>query len=258
MDQNNIQSDVTASNEDEDIVKIDDPGKEASVVYDKKKITFMDQIGYYNLVIKSALESSDSENDQEKKTTDNNTSKGKGKQKAMAVIKQRKHKQDMETSDNNGKDKTQKDTITQSVKYVPTIDNVKRNKVQTLLNRVDTIIQEATLGYALMTVMDDNDLGRGPTMEQQKINLSKKNCHTIRPSGDKIIGLQETVICAEQAIIQDGVWLACFVDLDLISKHTDCAFDWQKTTCCQTHQDSNNDALHTIMNILLGTEDADA
>lgn len=40
-----------------------------------------------------------------------------------------------------------------------------------MMDQVKELVQTASLGYALMTVMDDDDLGRGPKMERQTINL---------------------------------------------------------------------------------------
>ena len=40
-----------------------------------------------------------------------------------------------------------------------------------MLERIQAYIKTATLGYALMTVMDEDDLGRGPRMAQQLVNL---------------------------------------------------------------------------------------
>ena len=44
-------------------------------------------------------------------------------------------------------------------------------EVQNLLENVDGYIRHAILGYGLMTVMDQNDLGHGPMIECQIINL---------------------------------------------------------------------------------------
>ncbi|KAI6100896.1 hypothetical protein EV401DRAFT_1894366 [Pisolithus croceorrhizus] len=43
--------------------------------------------------------------------------------------------------------------------------------IQELVNCIDSHVAHATLGYALMMVMDNNDLGRGPKMECQQVNL---------------------------------------------------------------------------------------
>ncbi|KAI6046283.1 hypothetical protein EDC04DRAFT_2598103 [Pisolithus marmoratus] len=51
------------------------------------------------------------------------------------------------------------------------IKEVKKTSVQEFVEHIQGVINKATLGYALMTVMDDNDLGTGPTIQHHQVNL---------------------------------------------------------------------------------------
>ncbi|KAI6096773.1 hypothetical protein F5141DRAFT_1220559 [Pisolithus sp. B1] len=76
--------------------------------------------------------------------------KGKGKEKAKA-----------QDGEEQGKEK----------KMTHAIKEVKKTPVQEMIDHIKGLVNQATLGYALMTVMDDNDLGTGPMMQRQQINL---------------------------------------------------------------------------------------
>lgn len=51
------------------------------------------------------------------------------------------------------------------------VKEVQRSEVQVLMDKVKGLIEKATMGYALMTVMDDTDLGKGLNMKRQMVNL---------------------------------------------------------------------------------------
>ncbi|KAG6330516.1 hypothetical protein ID866_8573, partial [Astraeus odoratus] len=51
------------------------------------------------------------------------------------------------------------------------IEEVKTTEIQELMDQIKSLIERATLGYALMMVMDDNEMGRGPAMIRQQVNL---------------------------------------------------------------------------------------
>lgn len=53
----------------------------------------------------------------------------------------------------------------------PTVKNVASRAVQTLVDHIKALVEEATLGYGLITVMDETDLGRGPMMKRMEVNL---------------------------------------------------------------------------------------
>lgn len=80
------------------------------------------------------------------------TSKAKGKGKGKAKAQDREEQ---------GKEK----------KMTHAIKGVKKTPVQEMIDHIKGLVNQATLGYALMTVMDDNDLGTGPMMQRQQINL---------------------------------------------------------------------------------------
>ncbi|KAI6098728.1 hypothetical protein F5141DRAFT_1066788 [Pisolithus sp. B1] len=56
-------------------------------------------------------------------------------------------------------------------KLVSADQELPTKPIQELVNCIDSYMAHATLGYALMTVMDNNDLGWGPKMEHQQVNL---------------------------------------------------------------------------------------
>ncbi|KAF8551013.1 hypothetical protein OG21DRAFT_1524754 [Imleria badia] len=56
-------------------------------------------------------------------------------------------------------------------KYIPAIEGVEKRKVQSVFECVDADPQKAILGYALMTVMDKDDLGCGLHTGHQLVNL---------------------------------------------------------------------------------------
>ncbi|KAI6012016.1 hypothetical protein PISMIDRAFT_11647 [Pisolithus microcarpus 441] len=56
-------------------------------------------------------------------------------------------------------------------KIVSAVRELPTTPVQELVDRIDRHVAQATLGYALMTVMDNSDLGRGPRLERQQVNL---------------------------------------------------------------------------------------
>ena len=51
------------------------------------------------------------------------------------------------------------------------VECAEKPEVQNLLDSVDGYIRHTTLDYGLMTVMDEDDLGCGPMIECQIINL---------------------------------------------------------------------------------------
>ncbi|KAI5981237.1 hypothetical protein EDD15DRAFT_2380031 [Pisolithus albus] len=54
---------------------------------------------------------------------------------------------------------------------VSTVHDLPTKPIQEFVDHINSHVAHATLGYGLMTVMDDNDLGRGPQVEQQQVNL---------------------------------------------------------------------------------------
>ncbi|KAI6043206.1 hypothetical protein EDC04DRAFT_2960341 [Pisolithus marmoratus] len=56
-------------------------------------------------------------------------------------------------------------------KLVSTVQDPPTQQVQELMDHIKSHMVKATLGYALMVVMDDNDLGQGPKLECQRVNL---------------------------------------------------------------------------------------
>ncbi|KAF8120682.1 hypothetical protein EV363DRAFT_1188543 [Boletus edulis] len=95
-------------------------------------------------------------------------------------------------------------------------------------------------------------------MQREK---AKEELRQNPPSGDMISSLKTVVADAETAIIRNGVWLIRFLDLDVIRAHAECALIEHRLAqnkLLPTHQDSDNDAFHTVMNILLQTEDLEA
>ncbi|KAI6029978.1 hypothetical protein EDC04DRAFT_2898755 [Pisolithus marmoratus] len=56
-------------------------------------------------------------------------------------------------------------------KLVSAVRDPPTQQVQELMDRIKSHVAKATLGYALMVVMDDNDLGQGPKLERQQVNL---------------------------------------------------------------------------------------
>ena len=81
------------------------------------------------------------------------------------------------------------------------VESTEKPEVQDLLDSVDGHIRCATLGYGLMTVMDENDLGRGPIIERQIINLRNidDDFMDMLVSGVHEHGLQNWVV--ENAIV---------------------------------------------------------
>ncbi|KAG6369277.1 hypothetical protein JVT61DRAFT_15524 [Boletus reticuloceps] len=93
----------------------------------------------------------------------NAKAKGKGKAKAKA---KGKGKGDAEANKAKAKGEN---SLPQ--KYTSAVEMVETKEVQEMLERIDSEIRGATLGYALMTVMDEDDMGREPKMERQMVNL---------------------------------------------------------------------------------------
>ncbi|KAG9308378.1 hypothetical protein JVU11DRAFT_11968 [Chiua virens] len=52
-------------------------------------------------------------------------------------------------------------------------DTGKKKDLEQMIEQIHLDLKDATLGYALMTFLDDNDLGQGPTMVKQTINPRK-------------------------------------------------------------------------------------
>jgi hypothetical protein len=47
---------------------------------------------------------------------------------------------------------------------------IKQKDIQGFVEKVQTSLKKAMLGYALMTLLDENDLGSGPRLMTQTIN----------------------------------------------------------------------------------------
>ncbi|KAG9308374.1 hypothetical protein JVU11DRAFT_11962 [Chiua virens] len=118
------------------------------------------------------------------KQTEKRNSKGKGKAKvptSIEIIVDSDLEEDDEAEQptlkatvakkSKGKGKqTEKSTAEGSKKPKVKVLSVKRNDIQLVMEDIQCALKEATLGYALMTLLDHNDLGRGPKMVIQSIN----------------------------------------------------------------------------------------
>lgn len=80
--------------------------------------------------------------------------------------------------------------------YKSTLKPSENSGVQNLIDHIKVLTNNATLGYALMCVMDDNDLGRGPVMACEQVNLHPidPNFMAIFIKGIHTHGLQNKVI----------------------------------------------------------------
>ncbi|KAH0836373.1 hypothetical protein J3R83DRAFT_7949 [Lanmaoa asiatica] len=270
------------------------------------------------------------------------SSKEKGKEKTKADPKEK-------GKANRLLYKTVKKTSGEVKEYEPTVKEIIRTPVQDLFERVRASTTKATLDYALMTVMDENDMDRGPTMNCQQVNLRNVDSTFMRlfirgikehglqnkviqnalnldvhaedidisslraaqneaynnnvvwkpsaaksksllyngnhrftymqnhapiheiflhykkareeiltsTSGERDEALQKLAADTHAAVMQDGVWLVRLLNLDFIQSHADQALIEHRpasNSLLPTHQDSDNDSLHTIMNVLLQTK----
>ncbi|KAI6017509.1 hypothetical protein EDC04DRAFT_2943095 [Pisolithus marmoratus] len=91
------------------------------------------------------------------KSAPKKSSKAKGKQKATG-------------KDREGEISGSKKRVTEK-KMTHAIKEVKKTSIQEFVKHIWGVINKATLGYALMTVMDNNDLGTGPTIQHHQVNI---------------------------------------------------------------------------------------
>ncbi|KAI6043441.1 hypothetical protein EDC04DRAFT_2955626 [Pisolithus marmoratus] len=91
------------------------------------------------------------------KTAPKKSSKAKGKQKATG-------------KDKEGDISGSKRRVTEK-KMTHAIKEVKKTSIQEFVEHIQGVINKATLGYALITVMDNNDLGTGPTIQCCQVNI---------------------------------------------------------------------------------------
>ncbi|KIK14564.1 hypothetical protein PISMIDRAFT_17201 [Pisolithus microcarpus 441] len=97
------------------------------------------------------------------------TSKAKGKGKAKAQDREEQGQENAPVDKGKGKEK----------KVAHAIKAVKKTPVQEMIDHIKGLVDQATLGYALMIVMDNNDMGAGPMMQCQQINLHGINRQVI-------------------------------------------------------------------------------
>ncbi|KAI5986056.1 hypothetical protein EDC04DRAFT_2999858 [Pisolithus marmoratus] len=91
------------------------------------------------------------------KSAPKKSSKAKGKKKATG-------------KDGEGEISGAKKRVTEK-KMTHAIKEVKKTSIQEFMEHIWGVVNKATLGYALMTVMDDNDLGTGPTIQHHQVNI---------------------------------------------------------------------------------------
>ncbi|KAI6030350.1 hypothetical protein EDC04DRAFT_2605304 [Pisolithus marmoratus] len=91
------------------------------------------------------------------KSAPKKSSKAKGKKKATG-------------KDGEGEISGAKKRVTEK-KMTHAIKEVKKTSIQEFMEHIWGVINKATLGYALMTVMDDNGLGTGPTIQCCQVNI---------------------------------------------------------------------------------------
>ncbi|KAI6017928.1 hypothetical protein EDC04DRAFT_2902389 [Pisolithus marmoratus] len=91
------------------------------------------------------------------KSAPKKSSKAKGKKKATG-------------KDGEGEISGAKKRVTEK-KMTHAIKEVKKTSIQEFMEHIWGVVNKATLGYALMTVMDDNDLGTGPTIQHRQVNI---------------------------------------------------------------------------------------
>ncbi|KAI6043282.1 hypothetical protein EDC04DRAFT_2600324 [Pisolithus marmoratus] len=91
------------------------------------------------------------------KSAPKKSSKAKGKKKATG-------------KDGEGEISGAKKRVTEK-KMTHAIKEVKKTSIQEFMEHIWGVVNKATLGYALMTVMDDNDLGTGPTIQHCQVNI---------------------------------------------------------------------------------------
>ena len=104
-------------------------------------------------------------------------------------------------------------TITFDAPQISAVEPIQRPEVQEMLETIDDQIRRVTIGYALMTVMDEDDLGRGPRMQRQCVNLRNINETFIQTfvEGVEEHGLQNKVV---ENAMDVGVFEA---DIDVLS-----------------------------------------
>ncbi|KAG2737054.1 hypothetical protein P692DRAFT_201813132, partial [Suillus brevipes Sb2] len=65
---------------------------------------------------------------------------------------------------------------------------VETSAVQTTIDQIQEELVKASLGYAMMDVMSDDDLGRGPTMTCQTINIREINRKFLKQFSTQVKG----------------------------------------------------------------------
>jgi hypothetical protein len=76
------------------------------------------------------------------------------------------------------------------------IATVETSTVQATIDQINEQLTEASLGYALMDVMSDDDLGRGPALTSQTINIREISGAFLKQFGAqvKVQGLANKVV----------------------------------------------------------------
>ncbi|KAI6105292.1 hypothetical protein EDD16DRAFT_1713993 [Pisolithus croceorrhizus] len=111
-------------------------------------------------------------NDKEVMTTNEaEVSKGKGKEVIEGSDKHAYEEGQPKKKITKEKMKGKKASPAGVSKLVSADQELPTKPIQELVNCIDSYMAHATLGYALMTVMDNNDLGWRPKMEHQQVNL---------------------------------------------------------------------------------------
>ncbi|KAI5990268.1 hypothetical protein EDD15DRAFT_2198248, partial [Pisolithus albus] len=100
--------------------------------------------------------------------TDEGVAKDKGKAKQVIVSDEEETPKGGEKKNSKAKGQQRKPRIS---KVVSAVRDLPTEPIQEFVDRINSHVARATLGYGLMTVMDNNDLGRGPQVERQQVNL---------------------------------------------------------------------------------------
>lgn len=76
------------------------------------------------------------------------------------------------------------------------MEPIENAEVQSMMERIDSHVRGCVLGYALMTVMDEDDLGRGPWMQRQLVNMRNIDESFMRTfvEGVEVHGLHNRVV----------------------------------------------------------------
>ncbi|KAI6043390.1 hypothetical protein EDC04DRAFT_2600254 [Pisolithus marmoratus] len=206
------------------------------------------------------------------KTAPKKSSKAKGKQKATS-------------KDGEGDISGSKRRVTEK-KMTHAIKEVKKTSIQESIKHMQGVINQATLGYTIITVIHDNNLGIRPTIQCCQVNIhlidptfleefSKGMTHSIpylqylkakeelcKSSSAQIYDAFKEAMQVAQKVVRDGgIWLIRFFDLDFIDGHKDRALiesHLATNPIVPVHQDSEHDSLQMIMNVLLYNQNPDA